>query len=189
MSSPTGPDEVELATFPFDQPTAIAGPITANLFVSTPATDTELFVQLLDRAPDGTLEYLNRGLLRASHRAVDEAESQKAADGTIYRPWRAHERREDVVPTAVTDYLIDIFPVGHVFLPGHELVVKVHAPPADDNDYNYIQKTLPGENTLHFGPGTLTRLRLPIIPMSEVRSFEAPAGQCPYASTRCIAGG
>ena len=54
VSSPTGPDEVELATFPFDQPTAIAGPITANLFVSTPATDTELFVQLLDRAPDGT---------------------------------------------------------------------------------------------------------------------------------------
>ena len=54
----------------------------------------------------------------------------------------------------MTDYLIDIFPVGHVFLPGHELVVKVHAPPADDNDYNYIQKTLPGENTLHFGPGT-----------------------------------
>ena len=80
------------------------------------------------------------------------------------------------MPTAVTDYLIDIFPVGHVFLPGHELVVKVHAPPADDNDYNDIQKTLPGENTLHFGPGTLTRLRLPIIPMSEVRSSRRPPG-------------
>ena len=39
-----------------------------------------------------------------------------------------------------------------MFLPGHELVVKVHAPPLDDNDYAYVQKTLPGVNTLHFGP-------------------------------------
>ena len=88
----------------------------------------------------------------------------------------------------VTDYLIDVFPVGHVFLPGHELVVKVHAPPADDNDYNYIQKTLPGEHTLYFGPGK-TRLTLPIVPMGQVRGFEAPAGQCPYASMRCLPGG
>jgi hypothetical protein len=35
-------------------------------------------------------------------------------------------------PGEVVDYLIDIFPVGRVFLPGHELVVKVHAPPLDD---------------------------------------------------------
>jgi uncharacterized protein len=86
------------------------------------------------------------------------------------------------------DYLIDIFPVGHVFLPGHELVVKLHAPPLDDNDYAYVQKTLPGVNTLHFGPDTPSRLMLPLIPLSEVRGYEPPAGQCPYASMRCVAG-
>ncbi|MGH2979571.1 MAG: CocE/NonD family hydrolase [Solirubrobacterales bacterium] len=188
VSSPTGPDEAELSSFGFQQPTAIAGPIMANLFVSTLAPDTELFVQLIDRAPDGTLLYLNRGMLRASHRQVDEAESQKTADGRIYRPWRPHEDRELVNPGEVTEYLIDVFPVGHVFLPGHELVVKVHAPPAEDNDYAYVQKTLPGENTLHFGPG-LTKLTLPIVPMDQVSGFEAPAGQCPYASMRCLAGG
>ena len=188
VSSPTGPDEVELSTFPFQSPTAIAGPITANLFVSTPAPDTELFVQLLDRGPDGTLLYLNRGMLRASHRQVDEAESQKTADGRIYRPYRPHEERQLVPPGEVTDYLIDISPVGHVFLPGHQLVVKVHAPPKDDNDYNYIQKTLPGQNTLHVGLDTPTRLMLPIVPMSAVQGFEAPVGQCPYASMRCLPG-
>ena len=114
---------------------------------------------------------------------------EKTADGRIYRPWRPHEDRELLTPGAVTDYLIDIFPVGHVFLPGHQLVVKVHAPPADDNDYNYIPKTLPGQNTLHFGPDTPTRLMLPIIPMSQVQGFEAPMGQCPYASMRCLPGG
>jgi uncharacterized protein len=185
VSSPTGPDEVELSSFPFSNPVAIAGPVMARLSVSTLAPDTELFVQLLDRGPDGTLLYLNRGMLRASHRQIDEAESQKTADGQIYRPWRPHEDREDVPPGQETEYLIDIFPVGHVFLPGHSLVVKIHAPPIDDNDYNYIQKTLPGEHTLHLGP-TKTRFTLPIIPMSNVSGFQAPTGQCPYASMRCL---
>jgi len=95
--------------------------------------------------------------------------------------------RQDVPIGEERQYLIDIFPVGHVFLPGHELVVKVHAPPLDDNDYTYIQKTLPSQNTLHYGLGR-TRLTLPIIPMGAVRSFEAPVGQCPYASMRCLPG-
>jgi predicted acyl esterase len=188
VSSPTGPDEVELSTDAFQQPMTIAGPITANLFVSSTATDTELFIQLLDRGPDGTLLYLNRGMLRTSHDAIDLSQSQFTADGRIYRPWRPHEERQLALPGKVQNYLIDIFPVGHVFLPGHKLVAKIHAPPADDNDYNYIQKTLPGANTLHFGPATPTKLMLPIVPMSEVRGYEAPQGQCPYASMRCLPG-
>jgi uncharacterized protein len=186
LTSPTGPDEVELA-MRFDRATAIAGPITANLFVASSAPDTELFVQLIDRAPDGTLLYLNRGMLRGSHRAVDRSQSQVTAGGRIYRPWRPHQRRELVLPGAVVDYLIDVFPVGHVFLPGHELVVKVHAPPLEDNDYAYVQKTLPGVNTLHFGPSTPSRVMLPVIPMEEVRGFQPPPGPCAYASMRCIA--
>jgi uncharacterized protein len=86
LTSPTGPDELELS-MRFEEATAIAGPITANLFVASSAPDTELFVQLIDRAPDGTLLYLNRGLLRASHRAIDPSQSQFTADGRIYRPW------------------------------------------------------------------------------------------------------
>ena len=187
VSSPTGPDEVELSSR-FDQPTAIAGPITATLFVSSSAPDTELFVQLIDRAPDGTLLYLNRGMLRGSHRAIDTAKSQYAPNGQIYRPWRVHEDRQLVLPGAVTEYLIDVFPVGHVFLPGHELVVKLHAPPAEDNDYAYAQKTLAGANTLHFGPLRPSRLTLPIIPMGDVVGFQPPQGQCPYASMRCLPG-
>ncbi|MGH2949012.1 MAG: CocE/NonD family hydrolase [Solirubrobacteraceae bacterium] len=187
VTSPTGPDEVELS-MRFDEATAIAGPITANLFVASSAPDTELFVQLIDRAPDGTLLYLNRGMLRGSHRQVDPSLSQRTADGRIYRPWRPHQERALVEPGAVVDYLIDVFPVGHVFLPGHELVVKVHAPPAEDNDYAYVQKTLPGVNTLHFGPDARSRLMLPVIPMGEVRGFQPPAGPCAYASMRCLEG-
>ncbi len=186
VSSPTGPDEVELSSFEFQHPVAIAGPITATLYMSSSVPDTEVFVQLIDRGPDGSLLYLNRGMLRASHRQIDEDESQKASDGHIYRPWRPHEERQNVTPGEITEYLIEVFPVGHVFLPGHELVAKIHAPPLDDNDYTYIPKTLPGQNTLHLGQDTPTRLTLPIVPMSEVTGFQAPTGSCPYASMRCL---
>ena len=67
--------------------------------------------------------------------------------------------------------------------------MKVHAPPADDNDYNYIQKTLPGAEHAALRPGQDRALTLPIVPMGQVRGFEAPAGQCPYASMRCLPGG
>lgn len=128
-------------------------------------------------------------MLRASHRAIDRAQSQKTSGGRIYRPWRPHEERTLSTPGTVTEYLIDIWPVGHVFLPGHELVAKIHAPPAEDNDYAYMQRTLPGTNTLHFGPTRLSRLMLPIVPMTNVRGFTPPQGQCPYARMRCLGAG
>jgi hypothetical protein len=187
LSSPTGPDEAELATAPFDTPTTIAGPITANLWVSSTAPDTELFVQLLDRAPDGTLHYLNRGMLRGSHRQVDASQSQSFG-GHLYRPFRPHQERSLVTPGEAVEYVMDISPVGHVFLPGHRLVAKVHAPPVDDNDYNYIQKTLPGVDTLHFSAERPSRLTLPVIPASAVQAYAPPEGRCPYASMRCIPG-
>ena len=42
---------------------------------------------------------------------------------------------------------------------------------------------------LHFGSTTRSRLMLPIVLIDQVRGFEAPVGQCPYASMRCLPGG
>lgn len=66
-----------------------------------------------------------------------------------------------MTPGELVEYLIDVWPVGHVVPPGNELVVKVHAPPLEDNDYAYVQKTLPGANTFHFGADAPSRLMLP----------------------------
>ena len=187
VSSPTGPDEVELATGPFSAARTVAGPLTANLFVSSTAPDTELFVQVADRAPDGTLLYLNRGMLRGSHRAITKSLSQ-SFKGHVYRPWRPHKGRALVVPGTTTEYVLDIWPFGHVFRPGHKLVIKLSAPPAEDNDYAYIQKSLPGVNTLHFGPKTPSRITLPLIASEDVTALDQVSGQCPYASMRCLPG-
>ena len=81
-----GPDELRCATAPMRTNTAIVGPITATLHLSTLAPDTELFVQLIDEAPDGSRTYLQRGLLKA----IDPTKSDYR-NGRMYRPWRPHQ--------------------------------------------------------------------------------------------------
>ena len=183
-----GPDQATFAVT-FDEPTVIAGPITATLNIASTAPDTELFVQLVDLAPTGEQLFLQRGMLKASHRAIDEGLSDHTADGRIYRPWRPHVNPTLVTPGETVSYLIDIFPVGHVFLPGHQLVVKVHAPPIDDNDYNYVPKTIPGQNTLSTSTEAPSSLMLPMIPLSEVANLDLDVAPCAYKQMRCVTAG
>jgi hypothetical protein len=163
---------------------AIAGPITATLSLSTTAPDTDLFVQLVDEAPDGSRTYLQRGLLKASHNAIDGLASHRTSDGRIYRPWRPHTNPQLVTPGAVNEYLVEVFPVGHVFRPGHRLVVLVHTPPLIDSFYVYApQRPLPAINTIHVGPSHRSRLMLPIVPTPALGPPIPCGGQ---EAVRCI---
>lgn len=193
LTTASGPDQVDFV-YTAAEDTVIAGPITANLNIATTAPDTELFVQLIDRAPTGELLYLQRGMLRASHRAYDadpEGLSEWTRDGErIWRPWRPHEGREVITPGEVVPYLVEIFPVGHVLPEGHELVVRISAPPADDNDWMYVQKTAPGVNTVHFGPDAPSRIMLPIVPTDEVDGLQLLRDvTCEYEEMRCVTPG
>jgi uncharacterized protein len=38
--------------------------------------------------------------------------------GVMYRPYRPHTNPELVTPGEVYQYVIEVFPVGHVFRPG-----------------------------------------------------------------------
>lgn len=184
-----GPDELTFSTGKFKDPTAIAGPITATLFASTSAPDTEFFVQLIDEGPDGSRYYITRGMLKASHRAINKHLSDKISggshDGEIYRPYRPHTNPTSVTPGEVTKYLIEVFPVAHIFRPGHRLVVKVHAPPLVDSYYAYVPKRVPSVNTLYFGPETPSRLMLPVLPVEAKRLGPEPE-PCSLEEIRCV---
>jgi putative CocE/NonD family hydrolase len=180
-----GPDEVAYRTDPMTQPMAVVGPMTANLFVSATAVDTELFVQLIDEAPDGSRTYLQRGLLKASHRAIDSSKSDFSGP-TLYRPWRPHTNPQLITPGAVTEYVVEIFPVGHVFRPGHRLLVKISAPPILDSFYAYVPKVLPSVNTVFHTVAQPSRLTLPIVPLTGVAL--GPELACgAQEAVRCIA--
>jgi putative CocE/NonD family hydrolase len=178
------PDEAVFRSAPMQAALAIAGPITATLDISTTAPDTDLFVQLADEGPDGSRTYLQRGMLKASHRAVDVARSDKTASGLIYRPWRPHTNPTPVTPGATLEYLVEVFPVGHVFRPGHRLVVLVHTPPAVDSYYAYAPQRAPaGINTIFLGAGHLSRITLPVVPTPKLGP-EIPCGQ--QDAVRCV---
>ena len=84
---------------------------------------------------------------------IDEDESQKTADGQIYRPCRpARDARRTSRRARMTEYLIDIFPVGHVFLPGPRAGREGPRTAARRQRLQlHRRRRCPGQHTLHFG--------------------------------------
>ncbi|HEX2051827.1 MAG TPA: CocE/NonD family hydrolase [Actinomycetota bacterium] len=187
LTTEEGPDELTYRSKRFGRATAIVGPATATLYASSTAPETELFVQVIDEAPDGSRYYVQRGMLRASHRAIDRGLSDKLDDGTIYRPWRPHTNPTLIEPGRVYRYLVEIFPFGHVFRPGHRLVVKIHAPPAVDSYYAYIPKRPPSVNTILHDAKHPSSLMLPFVPLTGSGLGPAP-DSCALTGVRCVGG-
>jgi putative CocE/NonD family hydrolase len=181
-----GPDHLTFQSEPVAAPTAIAGPIRADLWISSTAPDTELFVQLIDEAADGSRTYLQRGLLKASHRAIDDSRSDKTASGFRYRPWRTHTNPTNVTPLTTERYEVEVWPVGHVFRPGHRIKVLVTSPPLADSYYAYVPKTVIGLNTLYHDATRPSRIWLPMVPLTGVNL--GPEQACgAQEAVRCIA--
>jgi putative CocE/NonD family hydrolase len=176
LTTARGPDELDFVSAPFRTDTLVVGPITANLFLSSTATDTEIFVQVTDRDPAGNVSYLQRGILRASHRAIDPAFSDyddqpdplDPSRPFLYRPWRPHTNTTTIRPLRVEEYLIEIWPVSHVFRAGHRLQVKIMGPPALDSLYAYVPRTPPALNTVHVGGPTPSRITVPVVSLAGV---------------------
>jgi predicted acyl esterase len=121
----------------FDEPTALAGPALLTLWATATSTDVDFFVEVLDvDLATGATTFVQRGLQRASFRATDDSRAARVRvgphRGEIYRPYRHFVGPEPIVPGEAYEYQIEVFPFGHVFRPGHALVVQVHAPPAND---------------------------------------------------------
>jgi uncharacterized protein len=135
----------------FAAPTTIAGPIAATVWVSTPAPDADVYVAVVDvDDATGNQQYLQRGVLRASHRALDEARSKRITSGELagayYRPYHLDtaESLQPLIPNEPARLDIQVWPVAHLFRAGHRLRVEVRAVPASDfvgQSYDYA--TLP----------------------------------------------
>ncbi|MGH2694753.1 MAG: CocE/NonD family hydrolase [Actinomycetota bacterium] len=181
-----GPDELTYATEKFKDPTAIIGPSTATLYASSTTPDTEIFVQIIDQGPDGSRYYLQRGMLKASHRAITQGLSDYDG-GIMYRPHRPHTNPTMIEPGNTYRYLVEVFPFGHVFRPGHRLVVKIHTPPAVDSYYAYVPKRFYGINTVLHDAKHPSHLTLPFVSLSGVR-LGPERKPCTQTAVRCVGG-
>jgi putative CocE/NonD family hydrolase len=105
------PDVLTFDSAPLATDTEITGPIQANMFLSCDCRDTDLWVRLLDVAPDGTaFNLMNPGLdvVRASYRDMSKGR-QLLQPGKIYE--------------LDLDHLI----TSNVFKQGHRIRVQISA--------------------------------------------------------------
>jgi putative CocE/NonD family hydrolase len=178
LTTASGPDNLRYLSAPFATNTAIAGPINSTLYVASTAPDTELFVELSDVYPDGTEMRLQRGMLKASHRDYIAEKSDYNADGELIRPYRKSKNTllNILTPGQPTKLEVEIFPVGHVFRPGHRLLVRVTSPPAVDSLNVYVPSTPPAVNQVHRDTKRPSSILLPFVPVSGDLGPELPCG-------------
>ncbi|HMJ01911.1 MAG TPA: CocE/NonD family hydrolase, partial [Conexibacter sp.] len=91
---------------PLERELTAIGEVTATLFVTTSAQDTDFTVKLCDVAPDGRSVNLVQGILRGRYR--DGFEAPKPLE-----PFAVHELR------------VELGPLAAVFAPGHRIRVQV----------------------------------------------------------------
>jgi putative CocE/NonD family hydrolase len=132
------PDQLEYVSPEFTETKTIAGPIMMNLAASVAGTDADFYVSVSDLFPDGRVSFLQRGLLKASHRKVDRHRSYFAADGTtMVQPYMSHTNPQPVVPNQIINYKVEIFPLGYIWRPGHKILIQIHTPPTLEKIWGY----------------------------------------------------
>jgi uncharacterized protein len=99
-------DVLVYSTPPLDQDTEVTGPITAHLFATTSALDTDWTVKLVDVHPDGRAYSLTDGICRARYR-------------------KGFEHAELLEPKKVYEFEIDLQSTSNVFKVGHRIRVQV----------------------------------------------------------------
>ena len=113
-ASAARPDVLVYTTPPLEEEVEVIGPITAKLYASTSARDTDWMVRLVDVRPDGYAGLLCEGVMRARHRdPLREGE---------FNP----DRLSNLEPGKVYPYTIEFWrATGNVFGKGHRIRVEV----------------------------------------------------------------
>jgi hypothetical protein len=160
---------------PVETPKVIAGTITATLYMESSEEDTEMFVSLADMGPNGDqVTYLQRGMMRASHRTLDEYQTRYNEKGEITRPVHTMTNPTPIIPDEIYRYDIEVFPLGHIIYPGHRLLVNIHDPPLLEGGepggprywmYNVIDNK--SYNTLHYGKDCRSSILFPMLDWPE----------------------
>jgi putative CocE/NonD family hydrolase len=150
----TRPDVLCYTSEPLTAPLDVAGWVTAVLWASSSARDTDWHVRLVDVHPDGTARFLCRGALRARFRDS----------------WAEPELLEPGRPTRF-EFTMDA--TGVRFLPGHRIRVEVTSSwytqydlnmnTGAENPFTDDSPTTAVQHVLH-RPGAASHVLLPVLP-------------------------
>ena len=161
------PDVVTWRSDVLERDVTLAGPIVAELFVSTDRFDADWVVKLIDEFPG----------------ELDEEEEEEGPGGRLelvrseifrgrYR--ESYERPVPFVPGEVTPVEVPLQDVLHTFERGHRIVVQVQSslfPFFDRNPQSWVENIhlateddfVRAVHRVYFGPGQATALRVGVL--------------------------
>lgn len=153
------PDVLVFQTPPLQQDVEVTGPITAHLYISSSAPDTDFTVKLIDAYPP--------------HEDYPQGFAMNLTD-TIFRA-RFHaswEREELLQPGRIYHLTIHLFPISNVFKAGHRIRVDISSSNFPRFDVNPNTGEPLGRstawqvavNTVHHNAICPSHIVLPIIP-------------------------
>src|SRR5438105_5482330 len=187
----TGGEGIAFSTPARDEELEITGPVAAKLWLSSGASDADVFLALRVLDPAGReVSFVGSndprtpvglGWLRASHRKLDPKRSLP------YRPWHSHDEAWPLKPNVPVQIDVEVWPTCIVVPPGYRLALTVRG---NDYEYDGTDAGIPnapypmkgigpfthadardrpprifgGRNTLHFAAGKMPYVLLPIIP-------------------------
>jgi uncharacterized protein len=155
-----------------------------TLYVSSEEKDSDFMAVLHDYTFDektlkGQTTYLQRGFLRASHRAVDPKKSSP------HEPIHLHDKAEELKPGEVYEVRFSLSPVGHVVRRGHSLELAIMAPPTIASpNWAFAPVMLPGLNTVYHSREYPSSLELPLVPKLKAQAPVPALGSLPLQPAR-----
>ncbi len=120
--------ETAFSTAVMDNDYYFNGPIQADMYVSSTASDSSLLVRVTDVSPGGVSREITNGILVSSLRAVDQSRS-RFLNGQMIQPWHPFSAESVALPrmNEIVKLPIEIFPTSTVIKAGHRLRITVSA--------------------------------------------------------------
>ncbi len=163
------PDVLTYQTEPLSQDLTIAGPIAADLWVSTTGTDADFVVKVIDVLPDDIPTPL------PNPNNVQLAGAQRLVRADVFRGRfrNSFEKPEAFQPNVPTEVKYELNDVLHTFKKGHRLMVQVQStwfPLVDRNPQKFVNiSTAEAADfqkatiRLYHEPGHASVVRLPVV--------------------------
>ena len=151
-------DILVYATEPLAKPLTFAGPVSATLYASSSARDTDWFVRLLEVEKDGKIFPLAMGKVRARYR-------------------RSMKKPELLKRGRVYEYQLDLWQTGITIPAGHRLRVEVASASfpmfsrnLNTGGHNEMEtRHVPAQQVIHHGRQYPSHVLLPVIPETELK--------------------
>jgi putative CocE/NonD family hydrolase len=157
---------------PLTQTVLAYGSASADLWVSSTATDADLQVTLTEVRPDGQEMFVQRGWLRLSARAQDPVRS------TELRPWPADrpETMASLTPGVPVLGRVELTKFAHAFRAGSKLRIWIDTP-SQFGGYGFAPTSLPASNKVWHDDAHPSRLVLGLIDPTPVPASRPACGE------------